>query len=227
MTKLVRQEDLKYFYDDAFRNRKSTDEGLMDRVTRHFREFCDGLQFQGGTALDLAYGYGNYSIELARRGFKVTAVDYVSPVYFIKRVKKMGLQNRFEIIQADLNDFVPKQGYDVIISRNVLHYLPRRRIEALLQQCLDSTKFMGSHYLTIFVDIKRESKHGEKIAIEGEAGFSKSEFLSLVDRLYSNWTVNLNFERTEERKPYHFSAKNVILTAQKIFGNLYGRRFSD
>jgi 2-polyprenyl-3-methyl-5-hydroxy-6-metoxy-1,4-benzoquinol methylase len=70
----------------------------------------------GAAVLDLCCGEGRHSLELARRGFRVTAVDITS-LYLERagaRAEKEGL--RIEFVQADMREFLRRQAFDVIIN---------------------------------------------------------------------------------------------------------------
>lgn len=76
-------------------------------------------------ALDAGCGTGFLSLELARRGHRVTGVDF-APAMIAAAMKKAaaeGLAVRFE--QADAENLpLPAAGFDLAISRHVLWTLP-------------------------------------------------------------------------------------------------------
>lgn len=66
--------------------------------------------------LDLACGQGRHSLELARRGFRVTGVDD-TPSYLREakqNTQREGLE--IEFIQADMRQFYREIAFDVVIS---------------------------------------------------------------------------------------------------------------
>lgn len=73
-----------------------------------------------GRALDLGAGEGRNTVWLAKRGWRVTAVDFsrVAIEKARRRAEKCGLEP--ELIVADLADFRPKAGgYDLVLSAYV------------------------------------------------------------------------------------------------------------
>ena len=69
---------------------------------------------QGKSILDLPCGLGRHSLEFARRGFSVTAVDLM-PFYIEegqRRAKAEGLQ--IDFIQDDMRSFIRPNAFDVV-----------------------------------------------------------------------------------------------------------------
>ena len=73
------------------------------------------LSYVAGSVLDLGCGLGNLSLEAARRGCSVTAVD-ASPTA-VERVRAVALHERLalEALQADLACFSIDQDYDTCL----------------------------------------------------------------------------------------------------------------
>lgn len=70
----------------------------------------------GARVLDLCCGPGRHAIELARRGFEVTAVDRTEP-YLERaeaRAKEEGLG--IEFVRSDMRDFVRPGAFDAVIN---------------------------------------------------------------------------------------------------------------
>jgi release factor glutamine methyltransferase len=82
--------------------------------TRLLLNYLDKLNLQGRSFLELGAGSGLIAIQAVRKGAAVTATD-INPVA-IKALHKNRLLNRtcFSIIQSDLFDRIPEQGFDVI-----------------------------------------------------------------------------------------------------------------
>ena len=99
--------------------------GLLDK--RPPSELVGGFYSEapGTRALDLACGGGRHALFLAEKGFDVDAVD-ISTVALDALRSHTGLE-RINIIEADLDSFVPEIGaYDLIVKTN---YLDRDLIE--------------------------------------------------------------------------------------------------
>jgi SAM-dependent methyltransferase len=70
----------------------------------------------GSAALDLGCGPGRHAIPLARRGFRVTAVD-LSPFHLAKaRERAEAAQAAVEFVQADMRTFVRPDAFDLALS---------------------------------------------------------------------------------------------------------------
>ena len=71
---------------------------------------------RGGDALDLGCGPGRHAIPLARRGFRVTAVD-LSPFHLAKaRERAETAQVAVELVQSDMRAFVRADAFDLAVS---------------------------------------------------------------------------------------------------------------
>ncbi|HDL03476.1 MAG TPA: class I SAM-dependent methyltransferase [candidate division Zixibacteria bacterium] len=66
--------------------------------------------------LDLCSGVGRHSLELARRGYRVTAVDRT--IHYLDRAKAMASAEKLDVefIQEDMRTFRRPHTYDVILN---------------------------------------------------------------------------------------------------------------
>ncbi len=91
--------------------------GRWDMAPQEVEHVISLLQIkQGAQVLDLCCGVGRHSIELARRGFKVTGVD-VTPHYLKKarqKAKKAKLNITF--IKDDMRRFHRRNTYNAVIN---------------------------------------------------------------------------------------------------------------
>jgi SAM-dependent methyltransferase len=106
------------------------------RVEPHIPLFADFSRWQGKRVLEIGCGLGTDTINFARAGTKVTAVDLSGASLDLAR-------RRAEIFDLDITfyqgnaeeliDFVPVEPYDLVYSFGVIHHTPRprRAIEAL------------------------------------------------------------------------------------------------
>ena len=94
----------------------------------------------GKRALDLCCGAGWLSLELARRGMKVDAID-ISPDA-IEVAKKFKNDHKINYIVADLNKVkLPKNEYDVVVSYDGLHHV--EKMDKLMGEIKNSLKPNG------------------------------------------------------------------------------------
>ena len=70
----------------------------------------------GAAVLDLCCGVGRHSLELARRGFRVTAVDRTK--LYLKRARRAaeaaGLD--IEFVESDMREFCRPDSFDIVIN---------------------------------------------------------------------------------------------------------------
>jgi len=74
-----------------------------------------GLQF-GAVVLDLGCGPGRHTLELARRGYKVTGVDRTERYLAALKASADKEHLPLEIVQSDMRDFVRQEAFDVAVN---------------------------------------------------------------------------------------------------------------
>src|ERR1700687_2113287 len=81
---------------------------------------------KSGSALDLGCGAGRHALFLAKKGFRVTAVDKSSEN--IAALKELARLQKLPIttLKADVTEFNSGKKFDLIVSTMVLHFLPDR-----------------------------------------------------------------------------------------------------
>jgi len=70
----------------------------------------------GAAVLDLPCGVGRHSLELARRGFRVTGVDRTAAYLDVAREKAAAEGLDLELIQADMRKFTRPKAFDAAIN---------------------------------------------------------------------------------------------------------------
>ncbi|EKD81523.1 MAG: cyclopropane-fatty-acyl-phospholipid synthase superfamily [uncultured bacterium] len=70
----------------------------------------------GDSVLDIGCGTGRHSIELARRGFKVTGVDISSGMLAVARKNAAAAGVPVEFVECAAQNFVPEKKYDAVLS---------------------------------------------------------------------------------------------------------------
>ena len=70
---------------------------------------------RGKDVLDLACGPGRFSVELAKRGYRVTGVDRTRSLLNKARVRARAAGARVEWIERDMRDFVRPDSFDLVL----------------------------------------------------------------------------------------------------------------
>lgn len=99
-------------------------------VEPHIPRFAEFERWAGKRVLEIGCGIGTDTINFARSGASVTAVDLSDESLKIarKRAEVFNLSDSIEFRQADaekLSDVVPPEPYDLVYSFGVIHHTPR------------------------------------------------------------------------------------------------------
>lgn len=104
-------------------------EGRKYFVESHIPGFAAFAQWKGKRVLEIGCGIGTDTMNFARAGAQVTAVDLTEKSLEIarQRAKVFGLDDRIRFFQAnaeELRSHVPVEPYDLIYSFGVIHHTP-------------------------------------------------------------------------------------------------------
>jgi SAM-dependent methyltransferase len=110
-------------------------------VEPHIPGFAEFPKWKGKRVLEIGCGIGTDTMNFARAGADVTAVDLSSESLALARTRAevFGLTDRIEFYEANaenLSDFVPKGKYDLVYSFGVIHHSPHP--EAIMKQVSDN-----------------------------------------------------------------------------------------
>lgn len=162
------------------------------------------LPFVRGRVLDLGCGLGNLSIEAARRGAEVVAVDASATA--IERIRKVAAAEKLNItpVLADVGSYAITGQFDTVIAIGLLVFFPREKALALLagiQQhvaegglaivntLIEGTTFMDmfepGHYCLFGRDELRQHFKGWKFLLDTHGSFdapqnTRKEFSTIV-----------------------------------------------
>ena len=134
-------------YFDEVENRKYF-------VESHIPGFAEFPRWNGKKVLEIGCGIGTDTVNFARQGAFVTAVDLSERSLELAktRAELYGLQDRIRFIQGnaeELTRYVPTEPYDLIYSFGVLHHTPdpKRTLDQLRFYCHPETvvKLMFYH----------------------------------------------------------------------------------
>jgi len=98
-------------------------------VEPHIPAFAEFSRWKGKKVLEIGCGIGTDTINFARNGAQVTAVDLTENSLQVarQRAKVFGLDDQIKFIQANaerLSESVPVEAYDLIYSFGVIHHTP-------------------------------------------------------------------------------------------------------
>lgn len=140
-------------------------------VEPHIPEFAQFERWRGKRVLEIGCGIGTDTINFARAGASVTAVELSDESLKIakRRAEVFGLEKSIDFFQAnaeELTSHVPTQKYDLVYSFGVIHHTPNPR-SAIVQ----IARYMApSSELRIMLYAKNSWKN-----IMIEAGFDQPE----------------------------------------------------
>lgn len=184
------------YYTDASRASSEYFNEIEERryaTHYHLREFFDSLAGSHGKLLEVGCGIGVDSIQLAKCGFEVTAVDLTENALAVARqfAQQRGVSIDFRLGNAETLDF-PDATFDAVYSFGVLHHTPD--IQQAVAEVHRVLKPGGTAYVMLY------AKH------------------SLVNLVHK--TFRLPYESPKDRKDhcpvvYTFSRKGV----QELFGD--------
>lgn len=110
------------------------------------------LPYVAGTVLDLGCGLGNFSLEAARRGCSVTAVDASRTA--IERLRAAALREQLPLVaqQADLGGFRIEQDYATIVAIGLLMFFREQHARKLLQQIGQRVRPGGRAIVNVLIE---------------------------------------------------------------------------
>lgn len=98
-------------------------------VEPHIPGFAQFERWRGKKVLEIGCGIGTDTINFARQGAQVTAVDLSDKSIEVarRRAEVFGLQDRIRFFHGnaeELSSFVPVEAYDLVYSFGVIHHTP-------------------------------------------------------------------------------------------------------
>jgi len=98
-------------------------------VEPHIPQFAQFERWKGKQVLELGCGIGTDTINFARAGAKVTAIDISEKSLEIaeSRAALFGLTQQINFLQADIEDLaanLPQQVFDLVYAFGVIHHTP-------------------------------------------------------------------------------------------------------
>jgi 2-polyprenyl-3-methyl-5-hydroxy-6-metoxy-1,4-benzoquinol methylase len=148
-------------------------------VEPHIPAFAEFPRWAGKKVLEIGCGIGTDTMNFARHGAQVTAVDLSDKSIEMarRRAEVFGLTDRIRFFQGDsehLSSLVPVERYDLVYSFGVIHHTPHPG--AVLDQI---RKYMdASSTLKVMVYNRRSYKVAWIILTEGKGAFWRERELT-------------------------------------------------
>lgn len=101
--------------------------------------------------LDIGCGEGKDAVFFAKNGYQVTAFD--ASENGIEKTIALAKSNYVPInaFTANINEFVPKETYDLVFSSSVLHLVQKNVAKDLIHNLIENTNPGGIHMIQIHV----------------------------------------------------------------------------
>ena len=137
-------------------------------------------RLSGSTVLEIGCGTGTNAVELARRGFQVTAIDIVDQAIKIARGKARAANVTVDFHAADVLQDDLGGPYDILFDRGVYHCL---RTEDLgrFQQFLGKTTHPGSWWLSLAGNAREDTDPGPPVVSEDEIRTELGPLFDIVE----------------------------------------------
>ncbi len=181
-----------------------------------------------GNAIDLGAGAGRDTLELARAGLKVLAVDQSQRGLdlILQRGRKAGLSEHIATQAADVRDIdLPADHYAVISATTVLDHIPADSAQTLWSQMVQSLTDGGALYAEVHTTDDPGSRTGR--GADSDAPVSETA-VHVINHFPPNqllqWasdTPGLRVLRYEERwewdythGPEHLHGKAILLASK-------------
>ena len=173
-----------YFSKDIFQVWKVV-EGIKWNVKTDFIEEVFGLP-KGSKILDLACGYGRFSIELASKGYEVLGLDYSTELLEVARSEAERRNIKVEFVQGDMRSMqYHNMFHGVLCWSNSFGYFSDEENDKVLQLIARSLKRNGKLLLDL---------HNKDAVIRNHLGkkwFKKEDFYVLTD-----WSFDAGLSRS-------------------------------
>jgi methyl halide transferase len=115
--------------------------------------------FPGVNVLEIGCGTGTNAIELARRGYAVTALDYVEAALKLAREKAAKAGAKIEFKAADVTKDNLGGPYDLVFDRGVYHSVRKIDLQGFLTRIKAATR-PGSRWLSLAGNANETTEYG-------------------------------------------------------------------
>ena len=147
------------------------------------------VKLTGSTVLDFGCGTGTNAIELARRGFRVTATDIVAQAIQIARDKARIAAVQVDFRVADTLRDNPGGPYEILFDRGVYHCLRTEDLKAF-QEFLKRATRTGSWWLSLAGNSKEDTEPGPPVVSEQEIRAELGPLFDILELREFRFTTN-------------------------------------
>jgi 2-polyprenyl-3-methyl-5-hydroxy-6-metoxy-1,4-benzoquinol methylase len=171
-------------------------------VEPHIPGFAEHARWKGKRVLEVGCGIGTDSINFARAGAELTAVDLSGESLRIaqQRASVMGVEDRIEFVQAnaeELTSAVSGGQFDLVYSFGVIHHTPRP--ERALAEMRTLAAPRGT--LKVMVYHRHSCKVLWILAAEGHGRFwDADELIAKYSEAETGCPVTYSYSRREARE---------------------------
>jgi 2-polyprenyl-3-methyl-5-hydroxy-6-metoxy-1,4-benzoquinol methylase len=171
-------------------------------VEPHIPGFAEFERWKGKRVLEVGCGIGTDSINFARAGADLTAVDLSGESLHIaeQRARVMGVADRIKFVQAnaeELTSAVSGEPYDLIYSFGVVHHTPRP------ERALEEMRALAAPggVLKLMVYHRRSWKVLSIAVTQGRGRFWKTdELVAMHSEAQTGCPVTYTYSRNEGRE---------------------------
>lgn len=145
--------------------------------------------FTGSSVLEFGCGTGTNAIELARRGYQVTAVDVVEQAITVARDKARAAAVDVDWRVVDVLKDTLDGPYDMLFDRGVYHCLRTVDFQSF-QVFLKSTTRTGSWWLSLAGNAKEDTDPGPPVVSEQEIRSELGALFDIIELREFRFTTN-------------------------------------
>jgi SAM-dependent methyltransferase len=142
----------------------------------------------GPTLLEFGCGTGTNAIELARRGYRVTAVDLVEIAVEKAREKARRAGVTVDLRQGDLTQLDLGGPYDALLDSGVYHGIRQRDLEGF-HRVLERVTRPRTRWLSLAGNAREPSAHGPPVVTEAEIRRELEPLFRIVELREFRWDL--------------------------------------
>lgn len=143
----------------------------------------------GKTVLEFGCGTGTNAVELARRGFAVTAVDIAEPAIRMAKDKARAAGATVDFRVADVLNGSSGGPYDILFDRGVYHCLRTVNLKRFQEFLRKSTR-PGSWWLSMDGNAKEDTDPGPPVVSEKDIQTELGQLFDIVELREFRFTTN-------------------------------------